>query len=62
MLTTFCKMTSHLFGHYIEPFLSTVPCFEMHFPLARLVKVEIMSPYCGIFINAGVGNPTVPFI
>ena len=54
-------MTSHLFDHYIEPFLSAVPRFEMRFPLERLVKAEIVSPYCGIFINAGVGNPTVPF-
>ena len=29
--------------------------------LARLVKAEIVSPYCGILINTGVGNPTVPF-
>ena len=27
---------------------------------ARLVEVEIMSPYHGILINTGVGNPTVP--
>ena len=26
--------------------------------LARLVKVEIVSPYCGILINAGVGVKT----
>ena len=29
--------------------------------LARLVKAEIVSPYSGILINTGVGNPTVPF-
>ena len=29
--------------------------------LARLVKVDIVSPYRGILINAGMGNPTVPF-
>ena len=28
--------------------------------LARLVEAEIMSPYYGILINTGVGNPTVP--
>ena len=28
--------------------------------MARLVEVEIVSPYCGILINTGVGNPTVP--
>ena len=31
----------------------------MRFPLARLVKAEIVSPYCGIFINTSMGNPTV---
>ena len=30
--------------------------------LARLVKAEIVSPYPGILINTGVGNPTAPFI
>ena len=30
--------------------------------LARLVKAEIMSPYLGILINTGMGNPTVPLI
>ena len=30
--------------------------------LARLVKAEIVSPYSGILINMGVGNPTVPLI
>ena len=52
-------MTSRMSGHYIEPFLSVVPRFEMRFPLARLVKAEIVSPYSGILINTGVGNPTV---
>ena len=28
--------------------------------LARLVEAEIVSPYYGILINKGVGNPTVP--
>ena len=28
--------------------------------MARLVEVEIVSPYCGILINTSVGNPTVP--
>ena len=27
--------------------------------MARLVKAEIVSPNCGIFINTSVGNPTV---
>ena len=30
--------------------------------LARLVKAEIVSPYSGILINTGVGNPTVPLV
>ena len=28
--------------------------------LARLVEAEIVSPYHGILINTGVGNPIVP--
>ena len=60
MLTTFGKMTSCLPGHYFEPFSSAVPRFEVRFPLARLVKAEIVAPYCGILINTGVGNPTAP--
>ena len=61
-LTSFCKMTSCVPGHYFEPFLSAVPRFEMRFPLARLVKAEIVSPYYGILIDTGVGNPTAPSI
>ena len=30
--------------------------------LARLVEAEIMSPYQGILINTGTGNPTAPSI
>ena len=30
--------------------------------LARLVEAEIVSPYHGILINTGVGNPTAPSI
>ena len=60
-LTTFRKMTSRLPGHYFEPFSSAVPRFEMRFPLARLFKAEIVSPYCGILINMGMGNQSVPF-
>ena len=54
-------MTSCPPSRYFEPFSSAVLRFEMRFPLARLVKAEIVSPYCGILINTGVGNPTVPF-
>ena len=53
-------MTSHLPGHYFEPFLSAVLRSEMRLPLARLVKAEIVSPYRGILINTDVGNPLVP--
>ena len=60
-LTTFYNVTSRLPGHYFEPFPSAVPRFETRFSLARLVEAEIVSPYCGILINTGVGNPTVPF-
>ena len=28
--------------------------------VTRLVKAEIMSPYYGILINAGMGNLTMP--
>ena len=50
---------SRLSGHNFEPF--SAPRFETLFSLARLVKAEIMSPYYGIPINTGVGNPTAPF-
>ena len=60
-LTTFCNVTSHLPGHYFEPFSSAVPCFETRFSLARLVEAEIVSPYFGILINTGVANPIVLF-
>ena len=30
--------------------------------LTRLVEAEIVSPYHGILINTGVGNPTAPSI
>ena len=42
-----------------EPFFATR--FRTHreaVSLARLVKAEIVSPYHGISINAGMGNPT----
>ena len=59
-LTTFCNVTSRRPGHYFEPFSSAAPHFETRFPLARLVEAEIVSPYCGILINTGMGNLTVP--
>ena len=30
--------------------------------LTRLVEAETVSPYSGILINTGVGNPTAPLI
>ena len=46
-----------------EPFFSTGYCTycEAVF-LARLAEAEIVSPYHGILINTGVGNPTAPSI
>ena len=58
-LTAFCNVTLRPFGHNFELF---VPRFKTRLLLARLVEAEIVSPYCGILINAGMGNPTVPFI
>ena len=46
-----------------EPFFST--CYYTYCKvvlLARLVEAEIVSPYHGILINTGMGNPTVPSI
>ena len=41
--------------------MSVAPRFETRLPLARLVEAEIVSLYCRILINTGLGNPTVPF-
>ena len=35
--------------------------FEAQPTWTCLVKAEIMSRYCGIPINMGLGNPTLPF-
>ena len=62
-LTTFCSMTLRLTSHNSKPFfVFDTPRPETRLPLARLVKAEIVSPYRGILINAGMGNPTVSFI
>ena len=46
-----------------EPFFSTSHCtYREAVFLARLVEAEIVSPYHGILINTGVGNPTAPSI
>ena len=56
-------MTLHLFGHNFEPFFSTCHrTYREAVLLARLVEAEIVSPYSGILINTGVGNPIVPLI
>ena len=39
--------------------LSHLSAFSEAVSLARLVKAEIVSPYSGILINTGVGNPTL---
>ena len=49
-------------SYFQTAFMFDAPRPETQLPLARLVKVEIVSPYRGILINAGMGNPTVPFI
>ena len=36
-------------------------CFEAWLSLTRLIKAEIVPHYYEIFINMGLGNPTVPF-
>ena len=53
----FSNVTSRPSGHHFEPFFA--PHFETQLSLARLIKVEIVSPYYGIFISTSVGNPTV---
>ena len=42
--------------------LSHLSVFSETVSLARLVKAEIVSPYFGILINTGVGNPTAPLM
>ena len=44
-----------------EPFLLFhLRAFSEAVSLAHLVEAEIVSPYSGILINTGVGNPTEP--
>ena len=61
-LTTFRRRDMPLeAGHYSNRFFTTshsAHCKAVS--LTRLVKAEIMSPYDGILINTGVGNPTAP--
>ena len=43
-------------------FITYLSMFREAVSLARLVEAEIVSPYPGILINTGVGNPTAPLI
>ena len=56
-------MTSRHGPVIIELFFSTsLGAHREAVSLARLVEAEIVSPYHGILINTGVGNPTAPSI
>ena len=53
-------MTSHHGQVFIRiVLLSHLNAFSKAVSLARLVKAEIVSPYYGILIDTGVGNPAV---
>ena len=62
ILTTFsaryCVLALLSFRTVFQPPVSR---FERRYSLTHLVKVEIVSPYCGILINTAVGNPTAPW-
>ena len=61
LLTTFRSVTSRRHPVIISNrLLACRSIFRDAVSLARLVKAEIVSPYCGILIDTGVGNPTVP--
>ena len=50
-------------GHYSNRFSTTnQSTYYEAVSLTCLVKAEIVSPYHGILINTGMGNPTVPSI
>ena len=50
-------------GHHSNRFFTTSHSAHCEaVSLTRLVKAEIMSPYHGILINTGMGNPPVPSI
>ena len=57
----FGEMSCLAFLLFQTVFWPPASCFEAKPSLTRLVKAEIVSLYCGIFINTGLGNPTVPF-
>ena len=57
----FRSVTSHHGQAFIRiVLLSHLSAFSEAVSLACLVEAEIVSPYSGILINTGVGNPTVP--
>ena len=61
MLTRFGNMTSCHGQAFIRiVLLFHLSAFSEVVSLAHLVKAEIMSPYFGILINTGMGNPTAP--
>ena len=56
-------MTSHHGPVNIRTaFLNQLRTYREAVFLARLVEAEIVSPYHGILINTGAGNPTAPSI
>ena len=57
----FSEMLCSWLYNYSEPYYSLVSYFEV-WPVMHLVKAEIVSPYYGILINTGMGNPTAPLI
>ena len=63
MLTTLHSVTSRLGPVIIRTIFPTGYCTYCEaVSLARLVEAEIVSPFCGILINPGVGNPSAPSI
>ena len=65
LLTTFSvDMTRYYCRiHYSNRFPTTsYNAYYEAVSVTRLVKAEIVSPYYGILINTGMGNPTTPSI
>ena len=62
LLTTFHNVTTRHSPVIIRTvFLNQHCTYREAVFLTRLVEAEIVSPYHGILINTGVGNPTVLF-
>ena len=65
LLTTFPDDVTRYYDriHYLNRFHTTsYNTYHEAVSVTHLVKVEIVSPYYGILINTGVGNPTAPSI